>query len=85
MKARELNRKIELKEPVMSSKPDKKPDLDRRSFFKSLGGASAVAAVAVGVPVAATPAAASEGQSERTKARYKETDHVKTFYRTNRY
>ena len=68
----------------MSSKPEKK-DVDRRSFFKSLGGASAAAAVAVTAPIAATPAAATENQSERTKARYQETDHVKTFYRTNRY
>ncbi len=68
----------------MNSKPEKK-DVDRRSFFKSLGGASAAAAVAVTAPIAATPAAATENQSERTKARYKETDHVKTFYRTNRY
>ncbi len=68
----------------MSSKPEKK-DVDRRSFFKSLGGASAAAAVAVTAPIVATPAAATENQSERTKARYKETDHVKTFYRTNRY
>jgi len=60
-------------------------EVDRRGFFRSMGGASAAAAVAVGVPLAAQPAAASESQSERTKARYKESDHVKTFYRTNRY
>lgn len=68
----------------MSSKPEKK-EVDRRSFFKSLGGASAAAAVAVAAPIAASPAAATENQNERTKARYKESEHVKTFYRTNRY
>jgi hypothetical protein len=28
---------------------------------------------------------AAESAAERIKARYKETDHVKAFYRTNRY
>jgi hypothetical protein len=30
-------------------------------------------------------AAADESQAERVKARYKETDHVKNYYRVNRY
>ncbi len=68
----------------MSSKPEQR-NVDRRGFFKSLGGASAAAAVAVTAPIAATPAAATENQSERTKARYKESEHIKAFYRTNRY
>ena len=68
----------------MSSKPEKK-DIDRRSFFKSLGGASAAAAAAVATPLASSPALATENQNERTKARYKESEHVKNFYRTNRY
>ncbi len=68
----------------MSSKPENK-QIDRRSFFKSLSGASAAAAVAVVTPLAATPALATENQNERTKARYKESEHVKNFYRTNRY
>jgi hypothetical protein len=57
--------------------------VDRRSFF--MMGGSAVAAVAV-VPLAGSEAVAdNEAQAERTKARYKETDHVKNFYRVNRY
>ena len=68
----------------MSSKPENKP-INRRSFFKSLSGASAAAAVAVATPLAATPAHATEDQNERTKARYKESEHVKNYYRTNRY
>lgn len=57
--------------------------LDRRGFLKGAAlGAGAAAAVAAGaIP---EPAAASESASDRTKARYQETDHVKTFYRTNR-
>jgi hypothetical protein len=47
-------------------------------------GGSAVAAAAV-VPLAGTEAVADESQAERVKARYKETDHVKNYYRVNRY
>lgn len=67
-------------------KVDSAPDLGRRGFLKSVGGAGAAAAAAVGtVVVGAEPAAAAENEAERKKARYKETDHVKAFYRTNRY
>jgi hypothetical protein len=30
-------------------------------------------------------AEADESQAERVKARYRETEHVKTYYRVNRY
>ena len=60
----------------------KSAGVDRRSLF--LMGGSAVAAAAV-VPLASSEAEADESQSERVKARYKETDHVKNFYRVNRY
>jgi hypothetical protein len=57
--------------------------VDRRSLF--LMGGSAVAAAAV-VPLTGSEAAADdESQAERVKARYKETDHVKNYYRVNRY
>jgi hypothetical protein len=56
--------------------------VDRRRFF--LMGGSAVAAVA-SAPLASGEAVADESQAERVKARYKETDHVKNFYRVNRY
>ena len=55
---------------------------DRRRLF--LMGGSAVAAAAV-VPLAGSQAEADESQAERVKARYKETDHVKNYYRVNRY
>ena len=61
-------------------KPDAKT-FDRRSFFK-LGG-SAVATAAI-IPLTGE-AEAAESDSEAKKARYKETDHVKNFYRVNRY
>ena len=57
--------------------------VDRRRLF--LMGGSAVAAAAV-VPLTGSEAAADdESQAERVKARYKETDHVKNYYRVNRY
>jgi hypothetical protein len=65
-----------------ASKPQQAKGLDRRRLF--LMGGSAVAAVAV-VPLAGGEAEADESQAERVKARYKETDHVKNYYRVNRY
>lgn len=56
---------------------------DRRGFLKALGlgvGAAATTVVAV-APVAV----AGESDADKKKARYKDTDHVKAFYRTNRY
>ena len=74
----------------MSKPSDKAPadklldakGLDRRRLF--MMGGSAVAAAAV-VPLAGSEAVADESQAERVRARYKETDHVKNFYRVNRY
>jgi hypothetical protein len=43
-----------------------------------------VAAVSAG-PLATPAAADTENNQEKRKARYVETDHVKTFYRVNRY
>jgi hypothetical protein len=37
------------------------------------------------VPLAGSEAEAEESQADRLKARYKESDHVKNFYRVNRY
>ncbi len=56
--------------------------VDRRRFF--MMGGSAVAAAAV-VPLVGSEAIADQSQAERVKARYKESDHVKNFYRVNRY
>jgi hypothetical protein len=65
-----------------ASKPQEAKGLDRRRMF--MMGGSAVAAAAV-VPLAGSEAVADESQAERVKARYKETDHVKNYYRVNRY
>ena len=70
----------------MSKPSDKKAQgpagLDRRRFFMMGGSAVAAAAAA---PLAGGEAVADESQAERVKARYKETDHVKNYYRVNRY
>ncbi len=67
----------------MKSRTDDVKSVDRRGFLKSIGGVSvASAAVVVGAPA---PAAAAESEDDKKKARYRETDHVKAFYRTNRY
>jgi hypothetical protein len=56
----------------------------RRHFFRTIGCTVAAAAVTV----AAAPmreARAYDPGREETRARYRETDDVKAFYRTNRY
>jgi hypothetical protein len=68
--------------PSLRESKSRPTDVDRRRFF-TLGG-SVVAAAAV-VPLASQEADADESQAERVKARYKETDHVKNYYRVNRY
>lgn len=60
--------------------------VDRRNFLRAVGtstaGAAAGAAGAVLVPSTAN---ATESRADRIKKRYRETDHIKAFYRTNRY
>ena len=65
-------------------KQDKKA-IDRRNFFRTIGGASTAAVAAVASPIAATDAQAYDPGREEARARYRESDHVKAFYRTNGY
>ncbi len=59
---------------------------NRRGFLRSLGASAAgVSAAAVGITASAPPAEAAENAAERVKKRYRESDHVKAYYRTNRY
>ena len=67
----------------MTDQKDK--PLDRRNFLRAVGGASTAAVAAVASPMAATEAQAYDPGREETKARYRESDHVKAFYRTNGY
>ena len=64
-------------------KPAKAATDGRRGFLKGAGIAAAAAAAVV-APVAGE-AQATESRSDARKARYRETDHVRRFYATNRY
>jgi hypothetical protein len=75
-----MSKPSDSKAPAREAKPQ--AGVDRRRFF--MMGGSAVAAAAV-VPLVGGEAVADESQAERVKARYKESDHVKNYYRVNRY
>jgi len=62
---------------------EQKPKVGRREFLRTLG-AGATAAVAA-APLAGEARADTESNDEKRKSRYKETEHVKTYYRVNRY
>jgi hypothetical protein len=65
-------------------KTEGKAKVGRRDFLRILGSGVGVAATAGAVST--TPAHAdSETHAEKIKARYRETEHVRAFYRVNRY
>ena len=64
-------------------KQQDKTTVGRREFLRVLGAGVGVAAASA-APLA-TEAVATESEAEKKKTRYRETDHVKTFYRVNRY
>jgi hypothetical protein len=68
---------------VTAMKAERKRTLGRREFLRTLG-AGAGAAAAAG-SLASEARADTESNDEKRKSRYKETEHVKTFYRVNRY
>lgn len=78
-KPSKINTKGEVR--ILAANASDAKGLDRRRFF--MMGGSAIAAAAI-VPVVGK-AKADKSQSERVKARYRETDHVKNYYRVNRY
>jgi hypothetical protein len=65
-------------------KTERKATVGRREFLRAIGAGAGVAATAA-APLATTAKADTETNDEKRKARYKETDHVKAFYRVNRY
>ena len=64
-------------------KQQDKKKLGRRDFLRAMGAGAGVAVTAA-VPCA-SEATASESDADKKKTRYKETDHVKTYYKVNRY
>jgi hypothetical protein len=57
----------------------------RRDFLRKVGAATVGAGATLATPLVGSAQADSENNDEKRKARYKETDHVKAYYRVNRY
>ncbi|WGS18075.1 twin-arginine translocation signal domain-containing protein [Bradyrhizobium sp. ISRA464] len=57
----------------------------RRDFLRKLGIGAAGAGATLATPLMTSAEADSESDQEKRKPRYKETDHVKAYYRVNRY
>jgi len=72
-----------MEEEMTGQKKDK--TVDRRGFLRAIGGASTVAIAVAASPLATTEALADQSTPEQRKARYRVTDHIKAYYRTNRY
>lgn len=73
---------INFEEGTTMKQPEKSK-LGRRDFLRAMG-AGAGLAVTAAAPLA-SEAVAAESDAEKKKGRYKETEHVKTYYRVNRY
>ena len=66
-------------------KDEQKTTVGRRDFLRKVGIGAVGAGAAAAAPLAGSALADTETNDEKRKARYQETDHVKTFYRVNRY
>jgi hypothetical protein len=62
-----------------------KANVGRRDFLRKVGLGTVGAGATLATPLIAPAQADSENNDEKRKARYKETDHVKAYYRVNRY
>jgi hypothetical protein len=66
-------------------KDQKKVTVARRDFLRKVGVGAVGAGATLAAPLAVPAQADSETNDEKRKTRYKETDHVKAYYRVNRY
>ena len=66
-------------------KDEKKTTVGRRDFLRKVGIGAVGAGAAVAAPLTGPALADTETNDEKRKARYQETDHIKTYYRVNRY
>ena len=66
-------------------KNEKNVTADRRDFLRKVGVGAVGAGATLATPLIAPAQADSETNDEKRKARYHETDHVKAYYRVNRY
>ena len=61
-------------------RPEKKPTVARRDVLRAM-----VAGVGASAVPLATSVEAAESGDEKTKARYRLSDHIKAYYRVNHY
>jgi hypothetical protein len=64
---------------------EKQATVGRRDFLRKVGIGTVAAGATLATPLVGSAQADSENNDEKRKARYKETDHVKAYYRVNRY
>jgi hypothetical protein len=64
---------------------EKKTTVGRRDFLRKVGVGAVGASATLATPLIAPAQADSQNNDEKRKTRYKESDHVKAFYRVNRY
>ncbi|MHC4046642.1 twin-arginine translocation signal domain-containing protein [Bradyrhizobium sp. 23AC] len=62
-----------------------KAKVGRRDFLRKVGIGTVGAGATLATPLGGSAQADSENDDEKRKARYKESDHVKAYYRVNRY
>jgi hypothetical protein len=67
----------------IAMKHEDKAAVGRRDFLRTIGAGAGLAATAA-VPLATT-AQATQADAQKNKTLYRETDHVKAFYRVNGY
>ena len=63
----------------------KETTVGRRDFLRKVGVGTMGAGATLTTSLVGSAQADSETNDEKRKARYKESDHVKAFYRVNRY
>jgi hypothetical protein len=66
-------------------KHENKATVGRRDFLRKVGIGTVGAGASLATPLVGLAQADSENDDEKRKSRYKETEHVKKYYRVNRY
>lgn len=64
---------------------ERKTTVRRRDFLRKAGIGTIGAGAMLATPLVGSAQADSENNDEKRKARYRESDHVKAYYRVNRY
>lgn len=64
---------------------EKKTTFGRRDFLRKVGIGTVGAGATLATPLVSPAQADSENNDEKRKPRYRETEHVKAYYRVNRY